>query len=125
MLYNQAASDAQSRYTVGQHLRALEHCDRDVTVVYHNVYQYCPDPLLARKQMRMPDHLRGEKFDAAIFHYTFLAHHWDVLTLLKCKWAFQWVSDLSCLKVAMPQDEPDHVELLDEWLFGWGTDVVF
>jgi hypothetical protein len=125
MLHYQPHPSEASRHTVGQHLRVLEQADREVSVVYRNTYLDCPDPLTQDRLVPMPQSLRGERFDAVILHYTFLAFHWDAFSLLKWKQVFQWVADLPCLKAAMPQDEADHAELLDEWLVEWGVDVVF
>jgi len=36
-----------------------------------------------------------------------------------------WLNDLDCLKIAMPRDEYNHSEILDEWLRDLGVDHVF
>ncbi len=32
---------------------------------------------------------------------------------------------MDCVKIALPEDEYDHAEILDEWLFEWGISSVF
>jgi hypothetical protein len=32
---------------------------------------------------------------------------------------------MDCIKIALPQDEYDHNEILDEWLFDWGISIIF
>jgi hypothetical protein len=124
ILYSQAPT--AQRITISQHLRALEHADHDFSIVYHNIWEEgAAGPMQFGQPRRIPSHLRRQRFDAAILHYTFLACHWDALKLFSFKEAYRWVRDLPCLKAAMPQDEADHADLLDEWLFEWGIDIVF
>ena len=55
-------------------------------------------------------------------------------TLLVARWApefparrptFDWLADVSALKIAFPQDEYNHAHVLDDWLADLGVDVVF
>lgn len=71
-----------------------------------------------------PNWLRRTQFDAVILHTTFLCMRWAPAFYV-WKWQLRWVASLDCLKLAMPQDEYDHSEVLDEWLYEWGVSVVF
>lgn len=71
-----------------------------------------------------PAWLRYANFDAVIFHTTFLCMRWND-AFYKWKCGLRWVADLDCLKIALPQDEYDHSEILDEWLDEWGVLVIF
>jgi hypothetical protein len=68
--------------------------------------------------------LRRARIDAIVLHTTLLALRgagwWpDMLRPLA------WVRDHPAIKIALPQDEYDHAELLDEWLRKWRVAVVF
>jgi hypothetical protein len=62
--------------------------------------------------------------DAVILHTTLLCLRWSEL-FERLRKDLQWLSDLSCPKLAFPQDEYDHSELLDDWLSGIGITDVF
>jgi len=40
------------------------------------------------------------------------------------KWWTRWIAGVDCLKIAVPEDEPDHAETLDEWLLQLRVSVV-
>lgn len=55
-------------------------------------------------------------------------------TLLVARWApefparrptFDWLANVTALKIAFPQDEYNHAHVLDDWLADLGVDVVF
>lgn len=61
--------------------------------------------------------------DAVVLHTTFLALRWlDGFERRRERSA--WISDLTCPKLALPQDDYDHAEILDEWLEELGVDAV-
>lgn len=41
------------------------------------------------------------------------------------KRSFDWLAETDCVKIALPQDEYDHSEVLDEWLYELGMSDVF
>jgi hypothetical protein len=125
VIYALPATEIKTRQTVLQHLRALDSADRAVSVTYYNAHDGCPNLSAQTRPLPLPAQIEGEQFDVVILHYTFLASHWSSEALLKWKRAFNWISELDCLKAAIPQDEPDHCDLLDEWLFAWKVDVLF
>ncbi len=100
------------RSAIRQHLRALEASKYRHEIVYWNAYE------------PVPGWIRYFDFDAVVLHTTFLCMRWSHLFPF-WKWRLRWIRDLSCVKIALPQDEYDHSEVLDEWLHEWGVDVIF
>lgn len=100
------------RPAIYAHLHVMDWSVVQHNVLYHNAF-YPP-----------PSWLRHAGFDAVILHTTFLCMRWSH-TFYQWKWKLRWVADLECLKLAMPQDEYDHSEILDEWLYEWKVSVIF
>lgn len=100
------------RSAIRQHLEMLGAGDVRHEVWYCNTF----GPTPAR--------IRQQPFDAVILHTTLLCMRWSHLFSL-IKWRLRWVADLDCLKIAFPQDEYDHSEILDEWLYEWGVNTIF
>lgn len=98
------------RVAIAQHLRALEYA-AGVEVVYVNTCRGAPA------------WIRRFRPDAVLLHTTFLCLRWSHL-FPTWKWRMRWVSDLECPKIAMPQDEYDHSEILDEWLYELGVTTI-
>lgn len=98
------------RPAVERHLRALDgYEDR---LVYHNAAHGSP-PGLARIRP-----------DAVLLHTTFLCLRWFE-DFPRHRRRFSWLAGLDCPKLAVPQDEYDHSDLLDEWLAELGATHVF
>ena len=68
--------------------------------------------------------LRRGKYDAVILHTTLLCLRWFD-NFPQWRRRLSWLNDLDCLKIAMPQDEYNHSQVLDEWLRDLGVDHVF
>ena len=98
------------RVAVRQHLHLLD--DRDAQVAYRNAFDPAP-PWLARTEP-----------DLCILHTTFLCVRWNY-DFEEYRRRFAWLSKLRCPKVALPQDEYDHSEVLDEWLQELGVTTVY
>lgn len=113
VLYWHQEPDNNMRAAVRHHLRALDYLSgADLEVLYCNVYHGAPS------------WLRHRRFDAILLHNTLLCLRWSHLFEL-CKWRLRWVRASDCPKIALPQDEYDHSEILDEWLHEWGVTVIF
>jgi hypothetical protein len=98
------------RLAVEQHLHALDNgFDK---VVYVNA---------CRAQPRW---LRYELFDAVVLHPTFLCLRMR-RKFERERRAWAWLGELDCPKLALPQDEYNHADVLDEWLTELGVDHVF
>lgn len=100
------------RPAIYAHLHVMDWSQASHNVLYYNSF-FPP-----------PQWLRHGQFDAVILHTTFLCMRWTT-TFYAWKWKLRWVADLGCPKLAMPQDEYDHSEVLDEWLYEWGVSVIF
>lgn len=113
VLYWHEDPEERMRAAIHHHLRALDYLrGADLEVVYCNV---CHDTTAGVRRCR---------FDAILLHNTLLGLRWSHLFEL-CKWRLRWVRDSNCAKIALPQDEYDHSEILDEWLYEWGVAVIF
>jgi hypothetical protein len=102
--------DLEMRVAVEQHLRALDRGPDRVT--YLNA---CHRP---------PRWHRLESYDAVVLHTTFLCLRWGP-DFARDRRAWSWLAELDCPKIALPQDEYDHADVLDEWLEELGVTTVF
>jgi hypothetical protein len=100
------------RAAIYHHLHALDHGTRQHDVWYVNAFR------------ALPRWLRHMPVDGVILHTTLLCLRWSEL-FERMRRELLWISDLSCPKIALPQDEYDHSELLDEWLAELGVTDVF
>lgn len=71
-----------------------------------------------------PAWLRHVRPNAVLLHSTFLGIRW-LTSFDAWRERSSWLSRLECPKLAFPQDEYDHCDLLDEWLGELGTSDVF
>ena len=110
-LYWHPQREDHMRAAIRGHLHALDSSPQH-RIFYHNAF-HPPWPWL-----------RHRRFDAVILHTTFLCMRWSHLFYI-WKWRWRWLRDLDCVKIAMPQDEYDHSEILDEWLYEWGVRAIF
>lgn len=97
---------------VSQHLRAMQGLgDRHEAVGYNAVDA-------------PPAWLGSLGFDAVVLHTTFLCRRW-VPHFDEFRNGCSWIAGLDVPKIALPQDDYDHAEVLDEWLAELGvTDVL-
>ncbi|MEP6892168.1 MAG: hypothetical protein ABI927_00185, partial [Gaiellaceae bacterium] len=107
MLYRHPTGTAM-RPAIDAHLHALERAisaaGSDDGFLYHNSYAESPSRAL-----------RSLEPDAVVLHTTFLCMRWSDY-FGRFSWRYKWLRDLPCTKIAIPQDEYDHSEILDEWL---------
>lgn len=101
---------SEMRLAVRQHLHLLE--GRGPHVLYQNAFEPTP-PWIA---WTAPD--------LCILHTTFLCARWNY-DFEAYRRRFRWVSKLRCPTIALPQDEYDHAEVLDEWLLELGATSVY
>jgi hypothetical protein len=96
---------------VAHHLYALERYAAVGGVHYLNSYERT----LPTTRLRV---------SAVVLHTTFLTQRWgDWFGSFKA--GFEWIRDLQCNKIAIPQDEYDHPEILDEWMYELGVQTIF
>jgi hypothetical protein len=92
--------------------------------------KYAPQHEYTLHSTRQPvtSRLRSQSFDAIVLDTTFLCWRWAKpkslrLDLILDEYAFIAKSD--AVKIALPQDEYDHTELLDNWLADWKVDLIY
>lgn len=113
VLYWHPESEQAMRAAIHHHLRTLDYSDETCyQVVYCNTFG------------GVPAWVRCQKFDGIVLHNTLLCLRWSHLFDI-CKWNLRWIRDSRSVKIALSQDEYDHSEILDEWLFEWGVSTVF
>lgn len=112
VLYWHPESLAKMRPAIYAHLHVMDSSEASHDILYCNAF------------VGPSAGLRHASFDAVILHTTFLCMRWSHL-FYAWKWNLRWIGGLDCPKIAMPQDEYDHSEILDEWLFEWGVSVIF
>ena len=98
------------RSTVERHLHVLDDVYDDV--VYHNAF------------FDFPKQITTDAYDAIVLHNTLLCMRWSeqfVDYALRC----EWIAARRCVKIGLPQDEYDHHEVLDEWLYALDVTHVF
>jgi hypothetical protein len=100
------------RPAIRHHLRAIEASPLRHRVVYHNAHE------------GSPAWFAGLPFDVIVLHTTLLCLRWAPELLARLKWDLRWLRHCAALKIAMPQDEYDHAEVLDEWLQEMRVSVV-
>jgi hypothetical protein len=111
--------------TILHHLRALEYSENGYDIVYDNVYPVYLSFMTGKKRAKIRSRYTSTKFDAVILHYSFLGIRTIGWPFRKLQSEFDWIADLPCLKIAIPQDEGDYAAILDEWLFKLGVTVIF
>lgn len=99
------------RLGVERHLRALADLPGRNQVVAYNAGRGAPSWLARFKP------------DAVLLHTTFLGLRW-LAGFERRRARSAWIAELRCPKLAFPQDDYDHAEVLDEWLEELGVDVV-
>jgi hypothetical protein len=105
-------AQAAMRPAIRHHLHVLDSSPQPHEILYHNVLN------------GVPGWLQRVRFDAVVLHNTLLCYRWSPRFPTVQK-HLSWLRARDCLKVAMPQDEYDHAEVLDEWLADLGISVVF
>jgi hypothetical protein len=98
------------RLAVRHHLELFE--GRGAQLLYHNAIEAAP-PWIG---WTAPD--------LCILHTTFLCARWNY-DFEDYRRRFGWIAKLACPKVALPQDEYDHADVLDQWLLELGATSVY
>ncbi len=124
MLFSDPNERSGMRSAVRNHVSVLEESPHDHTISYANVIgnvlileggESDADPMEA---------ITALSPEALILHNTFLCWRWSGPGAHEWKQRFDWIRDLDCIKIAVPQDEYDHAGTLDEWLLDWDVDHV-
>src|SRR5713226_524037 len=111
VLYWTPLAPTRIRAAIRHHLEAFTSGPSSHLVTYWNAFD--------RAEML----IRRWRYDAVILHTTLLCLRWfDSFSAWRQR--LRWLADLDCLKIAVPQDEYNHFEVLDEWLTELNVDHV-
>lgn len=89
---------------------------------YHPTHNY----LYHDVNLPLPDYAKDFEYDGVILDVTCLFYRWDDPNLFaRIKAEYSFLTDLKSFKIALPQDEYDCNELLDEWMSELNVDVVY
>jgi hypothetical protein len=91
--------------------------------------KYAPQNEYTLHSSRQPvtSRLRDQSFDAIVLDTTFLCWRWakpKSLWLDRILDEYSFVAKSDAVKIALPQDEYDHTEFLDNWLADWKVDLI-
>ncbi len=111
--------------SVESHLKALETSVHRHEIRYYNTSEDAPSYTGFEYDTAPSADLLAFDPEVVVLHNTFLGFRWTDSYFFKFKERFDWIGDLDCLKIALPQDEYDHAEILEEWLIDWGVAHVF
>jgi|GEM_PF-2405533 hypothetical protein len=92
------------RSAIRHHLETLENSDIEHHIIYCNVFS------------GVPPWLKYLPMDVLILHTTLLCLRWTEY-FSNLKWNLRWIKHIKCVKIAIPQDEYDHSEILDQWMY--------
>lgn len=99
---------------LNQHVFALKNCFPQHNYIYHDT------------ALPIPAYVREAAFHAIILDVTFLCARWSFQkNYLDLKRKYAFVQESEAFKIALPQDEYDCCEVLDDWMCDWRVDVVF
>lgn len=92
--------------------------------------KYAPQHQYTLQGVRQPvtERLRQSSFDVIVLDTTFLCWRWAKprnLWLDRILDEYGFVGRSDAVKIALPQDEYDHSEYLDEWLSAWKVDLIY
>jgi len=124
--YHHYEQPDESRATILDHIRTLEHSSDEHEIVYYNANDHVPSvaSIDDSTPIVVPD-VAKQRFDAVILHYTLLSMRALGLGFYRYKQHVAWIGGLDTIKVALPQDEGSYAGVLDEWLFELGVSIVF
>ena len=73
----------------------------------------------------LPPYVKETNFHSIILDVTFLCYRWaNTETFCRLKSKYDFVRQSEAVKIALPQDEYDCNELLDDWMCEWKVDVI-
>ncbi len=76
-------------------------------------------------QFPLPPYMREMDFDVIVLGPTFLCARYHEALFERTKRDFSFIGNSRACKVALPQDDYDCAELLDQWVTDWSIDAVY
>lgn len=74
---------------------------------------------------KIPNYLNHVKYDLVIFHTIFLSSRWDLSLFKQLMYEVESLKLIKAIKVAMPQDEFIHTDILCDFINSFEIDCVF
>jgi len=97
-----------------RHVFSLRNCHSEHNYLYHDCH------------LPIPDWIKCIEFDAIFLDVTLLCVRWaPPESFRKLLEELDFVKNSGAFKVAMPQDEYDCNQILDDWMVDWKVDVVY
>ena len=73
----------------------------------------------------MPDYVKKSNYDAIILGATFLWQRAEPNKIINILYEYDFIRKSNAFKIAMPQDDYFCNKILDDWMCGWGIDLVY
>lgn len=113
LVLHSLGNPAKAADFLGKHVYCLRRNLPDHNYLYHDV------------SLALPEYVKSTPFHAIILDVTLLCHRWTSSeNFQKLKSDYDFVRQSNAIKIALPQDEYDCNEILDDWMCGWKVDVV-
>jgi len=98
-------------------VRAVEYmipeCRSDLNCIVHDA------------DIPLPDYLKDIEYDLIVLGSTFLGARHDPYKLNGALSSFEFIKHSAACKVALPQDDYDCSQLLDDWMMEWGVHWIY
>jgi len=98
-------------------VRSLEYmipeCRPDLNCIVHD------------QDLPFPEYLKEIEYDLIVLGPTFLCNRHDYKNLQRAKVELEFIKESSACKIALPQDDYDGSDILDDWMVDWNIDRVY
>ena len=98
-------------------VRDLEYLLPDHQTGHHYIVHSSEQPL--------PEFVRQTRFHAIVLGPTFLCARYSPWMFEQVRRDYAFVGQSDAFKIALPQDDYDCSQLLDDWMMQWGVDAVY
>lgn len=102
----------EPRPAIAHHLHLMDH-----SPCKHRIHYY----RLGNRQI--PYWLKWTSYDVIILHTSLLCLRWNRM-FPRVKQQLEWLKNVKAQKIALPQDEYDFSEILDEWMYELNVDLI-
>jgi hypothetical protein len=124
----EGSDDVEGLYILVLYRVGFQKISKNLEDLIFGIVEDCPQHNYVFHDATWPlgEDVAGFEFDVVILDVSFLCIRWlwpDEFESLKSKYNF--LKNSAAVKVALPQDEYDCNELLDDWMVDWGVTAVF